>query len=203
MKTDNNSDKNVEVLRAAGRLFAERGYGRIEAREIAEYAGVEESFIHSEYSDKAGLCHAWLLNLHRDAEERHRELLDSDLPAIDKVARYFDYLSEWMEENDYAGCPFTRIVNSLGIGESPEIRNEVRQHKEFVADFFIILARHITGETTVSQNLGEKLFFLYSAAMTESKNLHSLWPVQRAKKMALDACLEVSKTNYPSGRGGE
>ncbi len=77
------------------------------------------------------------------SETRYQEILDSSVDSIQKIRDYFDHLEEWMQDSGFAGCPFTRIVNSLGTGESPELRAEVRQHKEFVADFFITLAREI------------------------------------------------------------
>jgi len=144
--------------------------------------------IYSEYSDKAGLCHAWLISLHQESEARHADILQSEADPVDKVGDYFDHLAAWMDESGYAGCPFTRTVNSLGTGESPEIRKEVRTHKQFVADFFVTLALDIATNQKEAERLGEELFLLYSAATTEAKNLEASWPIDRAKEIALVLC---------------
>jgi len=176
------------ILHAAGTLFNETGYGQVSVDDIARKAKIDPSFIYSEYSDKSGLCHAWLVSLHQHSESRHREILESTVEPIEKVRDYFDHLSEWMRESGFAGCPFTRTVNSLGTGDSPELRNEVKQHREFVADFFISLAREIAWNDKETERLGQQLFLLSSAATIESKNLESLWPLDRAREIALETC---------------
>jgi len=184
--TENNQSKNQSILDAAGTLFAETGYGQIDVGTIAREADVDPSFIYSEYSDKAGLCHAWLISLHQHSEARHAEILRSDAGPVEKIRDYFDHLANWMAESGYAGCPFTRMVNSLGTGESPEIREEVKQHKEFVADFFVTLARDLAWNTDEAERLGHQLFLLYSAATIEAKNLEAVWPIRRAREIALE-----------------
>lgn len=184
--TENNQSLNQSLLDAAGTLFAETGYARVDVETIAHKADVDPSFIYSEYSDKAGLCHAWLISLHHHSETRHAEILRSDADSVEKIRDYFDHLANWMAESGYAGCPFTRTVNSLGTGESPEIREEVKQHKEFVADFFVTLARDIAQNKDEAERLGHQLFLLYSAATIEAKNLETVWPIQRAREIALE-----------------
>lgn len=180
--------KNHAVLQAAGALFAEAGFGQVGIETIAQKAEVDPSFIYSEYTDKAGLCQVWLISLHQHAETQHLGILQSDADPIDKISTYFTSLSDWMNESGYAGCPFTRTLNSLGTGESPAIRQEVRNHKEFIADFFFTLARDIAVNNQAAERLGQELFLLYSGATTEAKNLESAWPIDRAKKTAIAAC---------------
>jgi AcrR family transcriptional regulator len=184
--TENNQTMNQALLHAAGALFAETGYGQTDVEAIAREADVDPAFNYSEYSDKPGLCHAWLVSLHQHSEARHAEILQSEGDPVDKVRDYFDHLADWMRESGYAGCPFTRTVNSLGTGESPEIRHEVKQHKEFVADFFVTLARDIAWNQGEAERLGHQLFLLYSAATTEAKNLEAVWPIERAREIALE-----------------
>jgi AcrR family transcriptional regulator len=186
--TQKEQSLNQCILHAAGTLFHETGYGQVSVDDIARKAQIDPSFIYSEYSDKSGLCHAWLVSLHQHSESRHREILESTAAPIEKVRDYFDHLSEWMSESGFAGCPFTRTVNSLGTGDSPNLRNEVKQHKEFVADFFITLAREIARNQKQAERLGRQLFLLNSAATTESKNLEALWPIDRAREIALEIC---------------
>lgn len=179
------------ILEAAGRLHAAKGYGRFTLGDVAQLAGAEDAWLEAEFSDEAGLCHAWLISLHQHSEERHREILESPATGLEKVHAYFDHLESWMRENSYAGCPFTRTVNSLGHDESPEILREVACHKEFLLDFFTILSREFANSEDDANELGSKLFLLYSAATTEAKNLQASWPIVRARAIALEACQRV------------
>lgn len=192
---EESQQQNSAVLHAADQLFSVNGYSNVTVKDIAKTANVDESFIHSEYSDKSGLCHAWLISLHQSSETRHREILESSAPPIEKVGHYFEHLAEWMEQSGFAGCPFTRTIHSLGSGESPEIRNEVSGHKQFVCDFFIALSMEIIKLRDKAESLGQQLFLLYSAATTEAKNLESLWPIERARDIALAACSQAQGGN--------
>lgn len=180
--------KNHAILQAAGALFAETGFGQVDIESIAQRAEVDPSFIYSEYTDKTELCQVWLISLHQHAETNHLKILQSEADPIEKIRDYFENLAEWMEENGYAGCPFTRTLNSLGTNVSPAIRREVRMHKEFVADFFVTLASDIAINKKEAERLGQQLFLLYSGATTEAKNLQSAWPINRAKEIALTTC---------------
>lgn len=184
--TENTQTINQSLLDTAGTLFAATGYGQTDVEMIAREADMDPSFIYSEYSDKAGLCHAWLVSLHQHSEARHAKILQSDADPLEKVRDYFDHLANWMAESGYAGCPFTRTINSLGTGESPEIRREVKQHKEFVTDFFVMLARDLAWNKGEAERLGHQLFLLYSAATIEAKNLEAIWPIERAREIALE-----------------
>ena len=188
MRIMKEEQKKEKTLEATGRLHAANGYGRFTLGEVAQLAGVEDAWLEAEFADEAGLCHAWLISLHQHAEQRHREILESSGTGLEKVRAYFDHLESWMRDNFYAGCPFTRTINSLGHDESPEIRREVAYHKEFLLDFFVILSREFTESEDRANALGWKLFLLYSAATTEAKNLQASWPIQRARAIAMDAC---------------
>jgi hypothetical protein len=59
---------------------------------------------------------------------------------------------------------------------------------EFVADFFVTLALDIAWSHGEAERLGHQLFLLYSAATTEAKNLEAIWPIERARDIALDLC---------------
>jgi AcrR family transcriptional regulator len=58
---------------AAAKLFAERGYGGVSMREVAEVAGVSKPMLYYYFSSKLGLCKALieegLASMHRAIEE--------------------------------------------------------------------------------------------------------------------------------------
>jgi AcrR family transcriptional regulator len=186
--TSTDKQTNHAILQAAEALFAEAGFGQVEVEAIAEKAEVDPSLIYSEYTNKEGLCQVWLVGLHQHAETEHLKILQSGADPIEKIRSYFENLATWMQESGFGGCPFTRTLNSLGTGASPEIRKEVRGHKEFVADFFVTLSRDIAVNDKEAERLGQQLFLLYSGATTEAKNLEAVWPIERAKEVAIDAC---------------
>ena len=91
--TEQTQNLNQALLDAAGTLFAETGYGQTNVEAIARKADIDPAFIYSEYRDKAGLCHAWLVSLHQHSETRHAEIMQSEADPVDKVRDYFDHLA--------------------------------------------------------------------------------------------------------------
>jgi len=180
------------ILDAASEVFTEKGYGRSDLSEIAQKANVPEQELKDEFVNESALCHAWLVSLHMHSETRHEAILNSDIDPAEKVSAYFEYLHSWMLENGFAGCPFTRTVNSLAPNESPEIRAEVRNHRQYIANFFQAISKDVIEDSSTAEQLGNELFFLYSAATTESKNLEHAWPIERAKEIALES-IEITR----------
>lgn len=178
-----------KVLGAASSVFNQTGYASSDLKQIAQKADLTEKMITQEYSDKEALCAAWLSDIHQRSEDRHDEILASNLPALEKIKAYFDHLEEWTVQHSFSGCPFTNTANSLGSDPAEEVKKEIKQHKHYVCDFFVKLSLAFTGQDPKKAEwLGRKLFLLYSAATTEAKNMRELWPIHQASQLAFEAC---------------
>ncbi len=70
------TDRKADILLAAEKLFAERGYHSVSIRQIADAAGVPLALVGYHYGPKHALFHAIFARRHARLEERLRALCD-------------------------------------------------------------------------------------------------------------------------------
>lgn len=167
------------ILKTAGNLFAERGYGSVGINEIIEKSETAKASFYHHFPSKENLCVTWLSETHARSDRRHDAILNATGEAKDKVIAYFENLKDWMEAMGFRGCPFTNTEASLDDG-SPLISEQVEMHKLSIRDFFIDLARELVPSGSPARRLGTMFFLLYSGATTEAQNLRSNWPIDAA-----------------------
>lgn len=179
------------ILETAGQLFASKGYGNVGINEIIEKSGTAKASFYQHFPSKEMLCATWLEEAHRKSERRHDAMLKESGDALELLQNYFEELKEWLKSNDFRGCPYTNTAAVL-LGGSDLILEKIEEHKLFLRDFFVEIARSFVGGIGARQ-LGGSLFLLYSGATTEAQNLRSTWPVDNALKAALYLCENVQK----------
>lgn len=113
-------DKRDAILKAAGRLFAESGFGLVGVDSIAAEAGVTKRTLYKQFGSKAGLFEAWLDQ--RDVATRafvfgSIEKRTSDPQA--QILALFEMVSLLAVDPSFHGCPFSRIMAERGDGEQP------------------------------------------------------------------------------------
>lgn len=175
-----------KILEAAGDLFQRKGYACVGVNEIIETAGVSKAGFYQNFESKENLCVEWLRETHSRSEFRHAQLMESDLPPVERVVSYFEGLADYLTCRDFRGCPFSNTA-SVTDAENDRIRREIESHKIFLREFFIDLADQC-GAGEEAENLGSHLFLLYSGAATESQNLRSVSPVRTAVAIARGLC---------------
>ena len=173
------------ILETAGKLFAERGYSAVGINEIIEKSETAKATFYHHFSTKEALCETWLSEIHERSEQRHQGILDSPSTPGEKLAEYFDGLQNYLESNAFRGCPYT---NTATVASSCELKicQQVEQHKFFLRDFFRDLAKSFTASGNRAREVGDSLFLLYSGASSEAQNLRTTWPVEAAKRAAIE-----------------
>ncbi len=171
-----------KILATAGDLFQRRGFTGVGINEIIETSGVSKAGFYQNFPSKEILCISWLQETHKLSELRHQEILDSPLPASEKIREYFESLADFMKCRQFRGCPFSNTASVIDA-ESHSIREEIESHKIFLKEFFVELAQGC-GSGVDAEALGSHLFLLYSGAATEAQNLRSDWPVTTATRIA-------------------
>lgn len=175
------------ILETAAKLFAERGYAAVGINEIIKESETAKATFYHHFPSKESLCEAWLLQIHERSEARHQALLDSDADPIEKVGQYFDGLNEYLQNNAFRGCPYTNTATVASSCET-SLCVQVQSHKAFLRDFFRDLVRDFSVSAARARELGDVLFLLYSGATSEAQNLKATWPVEAAKKAAVEIC---------------
>jgi AcrR family transcriptional regulator len=177
------SKARERLLRAAGRLFGERGYECVGINEIIAQAEIAKATFYQHFPSKAALCAEWLRLEMEQFSAMQEELLQRPQAARQKLSKMFDQLSVYVEANGFHGCPFC-VTATMITGDS-EIREVIVNYREHIRSFWQSLARELGVKAAAARNLGDAWLLLYTGALTESQNVQALWPVKQAKKAAL------------------
>lgn len=165
------------ILNTASELFARDGYALVGINEIIAKSETAKASFYQHFPSKEILCAEWLKAMHERSEAHHQEIREAAGSAEQKIRDYFRDLREWLEENDYRGCPYTNTTAMLHTGAAV-IREQVELHKLFIRDFFVALAEEIRPRD--GEGLGSAMFLLYSGATAEAQNVRATWPVDAA-----------------------
>lgn len=183
MKKQNAKDR---ILNTASKLFTERGYASVGINEIIKESGTAKATFYSNFPSKENLCATWLKETHIRSESFHDEFLEKPGDPIEKVREYFISLKDWMQDNQFSGCPYSNTVAN-DTGNTPAIQEQVTVHKTFQRDFFRDLVRAFCTPSEARQ-LGTALYIMYSGATTESRNHQATWPIEDTATAAVRLC---------------
>lgn len=173
------------ILETAGELFFQRGYSEVGINEIIEKAGTAKASFYQHYPSKESLCEAWLKAVHDRSETSRGEILQSAASPAEKLARYFDQLESYMENSQFRGCPYSN-TGAVSDEQCCGILEQIRAHKESIRQFFRALTALHFSEREHAEEMGDRIFVLYSGATGEAQNLKAMWPVRTARAAALE-----------------
>jgi AcrR family transcriptional regulator len=125
-----NKNSRNRIIKAATRVFAEKGYHLSTVDEIARAAGVAKGTVYYNFPSKAGMFTAAVTEGMESIMERVKGELESDLPFARHFARLVEAnLSVYLEHRDLARIFF----NELSSG----IEDQVLQQIDAVRDRYI------------------------------------------------------------------
>lgn len=173
------------ILETAGRLFFEKGYSGVGINEIIEKAGTAKASFYQYYPSKESLCEAWLRSVHENSEEFRRELLNNCCSPVEKLGCYFDQLERFLVSGGFRGCPYSN-TGAVSDENCSGIIEQIQSHKESIRHFFRAVSAQQYSDPDLANEIGDRIFILYSGATSEAQNLKAIWPVQVAKSAALE-----------------
>jgi AcrR family transcriptional regulator len=95
------------IIAAAGRLFAEGGVRATGVDALIDAAGVAKATFYRHFPSKDDLIVVWLKDPRTGWFERARIRAEAAAASPkDIVPRLFDAAAEWLEADDYRGCPY-------------------------------------------------------------------------------------------------
>ncbi len=172
------------ILDTAGELFFQRGYSEVGINEIIEKAGTAKASFYQHFPSKEALCEAWLEAVHARSENYRSSLLEANSSAVERLASYFEQLEQFLIASQFRGCPYSNTRAASG-GECLGICAQIRLHKESIRRFFQRLAAQALPDPALADEMGDRIFLLYSGATSEAQNLKEIWPVTVARRAAL------------------
>ena len=173
------------ILETAGELFFQRGYSGVGINEIIEKAGTAKASFYQHYPSKENLCEAWLKSMHERSEALRSEILASTATPTEKLKIYFDRLENFLRQGDFRGCPYSN-TGALPGETCARIVEQIRLHKESTRAFFREVALLAIADPGRADQVGDRIFVLYSGATGEAQNLRELWPVHSARDAAIE-----------------
>lgn len=155
------------VLRAAERLFYERGIHAVGVDLIAAEAGVTKKTLYDRFGSKEQIVVEYLAG----RDERWRELLAARLdavagrgPAVRAVA-VFEASREWAAEYGSKGCSMINAHAEIGDPSHPAYP-VITGQKWWMLELFTGLAREIgAGGAAGADRLGRTLMLLHEGAL--------------------------------------
>jgi AcrR family transcriptional regulator len=124
------------ILAAAALLFAENGVSRTGVDTLIEAAGVAKATFYRQFPSKQALVVAWLQDDRTRWFERVRARAEarSEGPG-DLIPQLFDAVGEWLEAEDFIGCPYLNTAAETSDPSSPV--------SEAIRDYLAEIERHL------------------------------------------------------------
>ena len=161
------------IFAAAARLFAERGFGTVSMREIAEAAGVSKPMLYYYFESKVGLCRALLgdgidhmIEVTRSIAsrpvsvgERIRELVRARFESVRENPDVVKFCANFFTGPDDTGLVqdyFARLQYALRV--VVELIAEGQAKGEFRTDMDPTVAAHVL-VGAVNVHIGHNVFF--------------------------------------------
>jgi AcrR family transcriptional regulator len=121
------SEKQLEIIEAAEKLFSERGFAGTSVREIADSAGVNVAMISYYFTSKEKLMEAIFTNRTiRVTEKLERVLHDDQLQPIEKLEGLVDdYISKLIDKHKFYKLMYFEQM----LDQNPAIRDLLQQLK--------------------------------------------------------------------------
>jgi AcrR family transcriptional regulator len=177
------SQVREHIVDTACRLFYSQGYNRTGINQIIEEAGVAKASLYYHFPSKDDLCVEYLQKRHLIFwEGRLEPYLEGITDPRERLLKTFECRTIFLEETDFCGCAYNRIVSELPQ-RSEKIDNQIRLQKDRQRNFFLSEVKKIKGLTPEQVNrIASTVFLLYDGAMVQSQLYHAAWPMQDAQK---------------------
>lgn len=176
--------KREQLIETALVLFNRVGYHATGIDRILAESGVAKMTLYNHFKSKDELIVAALES--RFAEIRQRlDFARANLAPRDAVLGAFDGLQQWLERDDFCGCPFLSAAAEFADREHPVHQQAAAQKRYFVAYFADALQRLGVAQPEV---LARQLQFLFEGAVEMA---HVLGPGRQAAEAKAAALVLV------------
>lgn len=131
------------MLETAGRLFAERSYEAVTAREVAQKAGVSQGLLNHYFGGKRGLFSALVERLGPQILEVIR--VDTTRPVRARTRSFATNWLDWIDANRQIWLATAGLDENLADPELRAIVDAIREHvvDRLIADYPATLSDHL------------------------------------------------------------
>ncbi len=122
------------LLDAADRLFYQEGVRAVGIDRVLAEADAAKASLYQHFACKDQLVASYLERRTEDARAKVKAYL-ADTPPSQRALKFFDWVVEWAEAEDFRGCPVQRTVRELNDPAHPA-RAIVKRQREWFAERF-------------------------------------------------------------------
>jgi len=195
MATASKGGARARLMKAADKLFYERGINTVGVNEIVEVAEVAKTSLYLHFPSKDDLVAAYLAARVAKYTAEWREILDEtgdDSPErmLDAI---FDEVADYVAMKNFNGCPFWKAAAEIGNPKHPAW-GSLLEYRRYLRDevFGAIAGRSDAGDPDA---LAEQFLLLYEAALAGAFVDRTGSAVERAR----DASHCVMRNAAPAG----
>src|SRR5205809_6337709 len=120
------------LLDAADRLFYQEGVRAVGIDRLLAEADAAKASLYQHFASKDQLVASYLERRTVDARA-HIEAYLADTPPSQRALRFFDWVVEWAESQDFRGCPLQHTVSELTDAARPA-RAVARDQRDWFTD---------------------------------------------------------------------
>jgi AcrR family transcriptional regulator len=171
------------ILTAAAVLFGENGTGRTGVDTLIEAAGVAKATFYRHFPTKDALIVAWLQDPRARWFDRVRAQAHARAATpAEVIPRFFEAVTEWLEADDFIGCPYLNTTLEISDPNHPASR----QIGEYLAEIGRYLEEQVAAAGHPdSARLGRELHVLLAGSISLGVANRSTTHVRAARDAAL------------------
>src|SRR5579862_5313566 len=188
-----------QIIQTADKLFYKQGYNLTGINQIIEEAGVAKASLYYHFPSKEDLCVAYLKRRYEKWSVMLSEFLHGAADPRECIIKCFECRLAYLQQNDYSGCSYIRIVVELPQ-RSAKINRQVILNKEKQREFFVTKVNELKKSSgAAAKDLANAIFLLFDGATMQCQVYREVTPVTNAIK-ALKILLDQQKGHDQNGK---
>ncbi len=169
-------------METATELFYEQGYNRTGINEILEKSGVAKASMYKHFRSKEEILLEYLKIMERTGDANLARSLAAKPKGEKQILGIFDFVLDFYNQPNYRGCWSQNVISEVPRDDEM-ILTEIREQKARFKSFVQKKVRENLQVKNPNQ-LGQRIFLLYEAALVDSQIFGADWPIKEAREMA-------------------
>ena len=180
------SSVREQIITTATRLFLSQGYNQTGINQIIDEAGVAKASLYYHFPSKEDLGVAYLRMRSEKWRAGRDGFVQNSKDAREKLINVFEYRKEWLEQSDYAGCSYTRILTELPQ-QGTKLNKQAVANKEEQRLYFQELVGQLDFIPDDKKNdVASTVFLLFDGGTLQCQVYRNLQPMENARKAVIE-----------------
>jgi AcrR family transcriptional regulator len=180
------SSVREQIISTATRLFLSQGYNQTGINQIIEEAGVAKASLYYHFPSKEDLGVAYLIKRVEKWFGGLAEFLQEAKDPRERLIGVFEYRAVYLEQNDFTGCSYTRILSELPQ-RGTKLNNQAVANKERQRKYFMDLVGQLDGiPEDKKQDVANTVFLLFDGGTLQCQVYRETKPMEHARRAVIE-----------------